>query len=684
MALIKCSECKKDISDKAECCPNCGCPISAMKQSPVFATNEKKNKRKGSIHLKALIAIVAISTVMILIAVLLLTHVICFHSYSEASVLEPQTCYRCGKTRGEPKALIEITFPKKGLATLLPTPQSNMGEICWDNSSSVYIYIGNMSLSDYDDYVTECSKKGFDIDYQKGTDYYYADDINGNRLNLNYYIDSNIMAIQIIKQSKDEFSESDESKEPTIVTNSRNNITPYLSYIGTIIPSGESLKLEKKLYENMDNVEFMGMKGGISYKSIDDYISSCTWTSFDFYSENEYREIAESLSIYFNAEPDADPMSYGSGNTYRYYWSDSDNGFIVSYAHGFFAYDPNGNIEIKWELYGEINGGVQKELSDIIEILSGTKENAEYYYHIADKDDNDLIIEGSFAGLTGNYRVCCYDDGSIWRIIFERDQETIDEQKILKNICQYLGDYAEYNPEYNSYQWKNDDIEVEFYINERIYFDLINGCSNVGHQNSEWSEWDNDYDKAVKVREICCTKCGVIIETETEDITSFIDGDHFIFHPHALKDRFDDSSNGINGYSFYSKQTYDENKLFFDEDNTVFYEIQDKENNYAKIGMYSFSKGNDISVPISEAYTEGCSKGINVLIEDASDVSAVVVAMVMAIDPKLSYSESFDVAQNIVDNVGDMEGFTYNSINYLLYKANDYPRYHYVLITIDS
>ena len=28
MALVKCKECNKEISDKAEKCPNCGCPIS--------------------------------------------------------------------------------------------------------------------------------------------------------------------------------------------------------------------------------------------------------------------------------------------------------------------------------------------------------------------------------------------------------------------------------------------------------------------------------------------------------------------------------------------------------------------------------------------------------------------------------------------------------------------------------
>lgn len=28
MALIKCKECEKEVSDKAKSCPNCGCPIN--------------------------------------------------------------------------------------------------------------------------------------------------------------------------------------------------------------------------------------------------------------------------------------------------------------------------------------------------------------------------------------------------------------------------------------------------------------------------------------------------------------------------------------------------------------------------------------------------------------------------------------------------------------------------------
>ena len=35
MALIKCPECSKEISDKAASCPNCGCPVSEMSASGV-------------------------------------------------------------------------------------------------------------------------------------------------------------------------------------------------------------------------------------------------------------------------------------------------------------------------------------------------------------------------------------------------------------------------------------------------------------------------------------------------------------------------------------------------------------------------------------------------------------------------------------------------------------------------
>ncbi len=32
MALVKCPECNKEFSEHADCCPNCGCPMSVIKK----------------------------------------------------------------------------------------------------------------------------------------------------------------------------------------------------------------------------------------------------------------------------------------------------------------------------------------------------------------------------------------------------------------------------------------------------------------------------------------------------------------------------------------------------------------------------------------------------------------------------------------------------------------------------
>lgn len=42
MALIKCSECGKEISDKATTCIHCGCPVSAMEKKEIRKVEYKK------------------------------------------------------------------------------------------------------------------------------------------------------------------------------------------------------------------------------------------------------------------------------------------------------------------------------------------------------------------------------------------------------------------------------------------------------------------------------------------------------------------------------------------------------------------------------------------------------------------------------------------------------------------
>lgn len=60
MALIKCSECGKEISDKASSCPNCGAPVActnAIEPSKQPQVKPVKEKKKGSCLKTLLIAI---------------------------------------------------------------------------------------------------------------------------------------------------------------------------------------------------------------------------------------------------------------------------------------------------------------------------------------------------------------------------------------------------------------------------------------------------------------------------------------------------------------------------------------------------------------------------------------------------------------------------------------------------
>lgn len=52
MALIKCSECNKQISDKASACPHCGCPVSLNETKKIDIKTEEKEQVKSNNKLK--------------------------------------------------------------------------------------------------------------------------------------------------------------------------------------------------------------------------------------------------------------------------------------------------------------------------------------------------------------------------------------------------------------------------------------------------------------------------------------------------------------------------------------------------------------------------------------------------------------------------------------------------------
>lgn len=66
MALIKCSECGADISEKASVCPKCGCPAVISKE---IILNQKKEKTKNIMKGVIVFAVLAIIVITVFILI---------------------------------------------------------------------------------------------------------------------------------------------------------------------------------------------------------------------------------------------------------------------------------------------------------------------------------------------------------------------------------------------------------------------------------------------------------------------------------------------------------------------------------------------------------------------------------------------------------------------------------------
>lgn len=85
-----------------------------------------------------------------------------------------------------PKINGTITWPTMGLATLLPTPNTDVGTISIDSSTLFEAWIGETSFDNYKIYVNQCIENGFDIDYSNSEKAFTADNVDGVTLCLEY------------------------------------------------------------------------------------------------------------------------------------------------------------------------------------------------------------------------------------------------------------------------------------------------------------------------------------------------------------------------------------------------------------------------------------------------------------------------------------------------------------------
>ena len=95
-----------------------------------------------------------------------------------------------------PMKFSAITWPTSAVGKLLPVPKSLSGKFSYEHDDNFFVYIGETSHDDYTEYAASCSDKGFNVDYDKGDTYYYADNADGYHISVKYE-GNNIMSIKI-------------------------------------------------------------------------------------------------------------------------------------------------------------------------------------------------------------------------------------------------------------------------------------------------------------------------------------------------------------------------------------------------------------------------------------------------------------------------------------------------------
>lgn len=122
-------------------------------------------------------------------------------------------------TLDAPMKLGPIEWPSSDLGWEIPEPDSLNGKFSYEQENKFFVYIGDTTREDYNDYVTLCADYGFTVDYSKGDNYYRASNEEGYKLSVEY-VGFNIISIEASAPEKSESTdapqtEPEESTEPT-------------------------------------------------------------------------------------------------------------------------------------------------------------------------------------------------------------------------------------------------------------------------------------------------------------------------------------------------------------------------------------------------------------------------------------------------------------------------------------
>lgn len=197
-----------------------------------------------------------------------------------------------------PMEFSKINWPESEAGKLLPVPKSLMGNFSYEQEDGFSVYISGMTKDDYNDYVTECSEKGFNADYDKSDGYYSAKNADGWDITVKYE-GFNIISISISAPDEESVETTQPAEEDTTQAQST---TAAENNSGDIDPD---FKAAMDSYEEFMNeyVEFMkkyNESGGSDPSILADYADYM----------KKYAQFAEDFEKWGNEDLNAAETAY--------------------------------------------------------------------------------------------------------------------------------------------------------------------------------------------------------------------------------------------------------------------------------------------------------------------------------------------------------------------------------------
>ncbi len=124
-----------------------------------------------------------------------------FYAFNEAGYKVSVSYSEYGEyisiTLEAPEKYDNFEWPINGLVTVIPQPKSNVGKIEKNDAESCSIYVSKMTLDDYKNYISTCSKAGFNIESLNNEKSYSAKNTEGYKLTVEYK-GNNVIHISVL------------------------------------------------------------------------------------------------------------------------------------------------------------------------------------------------------------------------------------------------------------------------------------------------------------------------------------------------------------------------------------------------------------------------------------------------------------------------------------------------------